>query len=110
MEKTDLSLRDVLSKAERYCSTAEHCEMEVVRKLYQWGAMAHKDAVVAHLRDHGYLDDDRYCRAFAHDHLLFNHWSPLKIRMALRARGLPYDSIRLALADCPADDEEDTDF
>ena len=107
MEKTDMSLQDAINRAERYCSAAEHCEAEVVRKLYQWGAEEHKETVIAHLRDNGYIDDDRYCEAFAHDHLNINHWAPLKIKMALIQRHLPSESIRKVLGDLQSNSLED---
>lgn len=105
MTNRDLSLADAIAKAEQYCSRAEHCELEVVRKLYQWGCYGYRDAVVEHLRENGFVDDDRYCAAFVHDHLLINRWEPLKIYRALMSRGLPQDAVRRALGSLP--EEED---
>lgn len=103
-----MTLQETISKAERYCAMAEHCESEVRRKLYQWGCAEYTEAVISHLRDNGFIDDDRYCSAFVHDHLLINHWAPLKIKQALYARYLPSAAIARALeAHACAVDEED---
>lgn len=106
-QNTPLTREETIRKAEYYCARAEHCEAEVRRKLYQWGAAEYTEAVISHLRDNGYIDDDRYCSAFVHDHLLINHWAPLKIKQALMARYLPAESIARALEGYACTPEEE---
>lgn len=96
MENPEFST--LISKAERYCAMAEHCETEVCRKLWQWHAdEEYIPQIIAHLREHNYINDSRYCQAFVHDHLLINHWPVEKIRYALLSRGLPDDIISQAI-------------
>lgn len=87
------------------CSTSEHCESEIREKL-QRAALAEPDIdrVVDYLYDEGFIDTARYCRAFSHDKLFFDHWGRIKIGQALRMKGLPQDDIRCALDELPEDD------
>lgn len=84
MVKNDLSERDLLIKAQNYCSLAEHCVAEVRDKLYQWGATAEvRDRVIDSLLDNGFIDESRYAAAFVHDKVAFQGWGREKIRMML---------------------------
>jgi len=85
-------------KAETYCARAEHCADEVQRKILDWGGdTATAEAVIDALYANHYLDDERYCRAYVHDKLLFRHWGKVKIRMMLQAHGLPKECIASAI-------------
>ena len=84
MVKNDLSERDLLIKAQNYCSVSEHCVAEVRDKLYQWGATAEvRDRVIDSLLDNGFIDESRYAAAFVHDKVAFQGWGREKIRMML---------------------------
>ena len=84
MVKNVLSERDLLIKAQNYCSLAEHCVAEVRDKLYQWGATAVvRDRVIDSLLDKGFIDESRYAAAFVHDKVAFQGWGREKIRMML---------------------------
>ena len=89
-DRPPLSSEALLAKAEAYCSRAEHCPQEVRDKLYAWGADSRQvEEILAGLTDNGFVSEERYCRAFAHDKLLFQGWGREKIRAALSARRLP---------------------
>ena len=84
MVKNDLSERDLLVKAQNYCSLAEHCIAEVREKLYQWGASNEvRDKIIDSLLDNGFIDEKRYAAAFVHDKVAFQSWGREKIRMML---------------------------
>lgn len=86
------------SRAEAYCARAEHCAEEVRTKLYTWSCPAeYIDSIIAHLYDSHFLDDARYCHAFAHDKLLYQQWGKIKIRAHLQAHRLPSSAIQEAL-------------
>ncbi len=98
MENQELSLADWLNKAEHYCALAEHCASDVRRKLIQWNAPEELfDEIVQNLYQNHYLDDVRYCRAYAHDKLEYQHWGRLKIRAGLNALRLPNSAIEETL-------------
>ena len=100
-----LSFDAALTRMAALCSVSEHCESEIREKLQRAG-MTHDDIdrIVDHLYDEDFLNTSRYCRAFAHDKLLFAHWGRFKIQQALRMKGLPATDISEALDTLPEDD------
>ena len=98
MAKHEWSLDELKYKAEAYCATAEHCPSELAIKLQQWGA-SHNDiaTIITHLKDLHYINEERYCCAFAHDKLLYHGWGRIKIQAALYAKHLPSNHIQTAL-------------
>lgn len=98
MESPEYSLQQLTSRAESYCARAEHCASEVRTKILAWGGSKEDaDKIVAHLYAQKYLDDARYCNAYVHDKLLYQHWGKVKIRTMLQARQLPTSYIQNAL-------------
>ena len=100
-----MTCEQALSRMAAFCSTAEHCESDVREKLQKAGVSADDiQRIVDYLYDEHYLDTARYCRAFAHDRLLFAHWGRLKIQQALHLKKLPERDIRTALAELPEEE------
>lgn len=105
MANRELSAAEWLNKAEAYCATAERCRQEVATKLQQWGAPEEQtESLLKRLEELGFLDAERYCRAFVHDKILFQGWGRMKVRMALRAKALPSAAIEEGMT--AVDDEE----
>ena len=104
MAKQELSKADYLHKAENYCARAEHCAMDVKRKLYEWGTPEEiHDEIEQNLYKNDFLNDERFCRAYVHDKLEYQHWGQLKIRAGLQALKLPENHIRMALSEIDED-------
>ena len=98
MENREYSLQELTSRAETYCARAEHCASDLRTKILAWGGTpAQAETIISHLYDYHYLDDARYCRAYTHDKLLYQHWGKVKIRAMLQARQLPSSEILSAL-------------
>ena len=98
MENREYSLQELTSRAETYCARAEHCAYEVRTKILAWGGTPEQaETIISHLYDNHYLDDARYCRAYTHDKLLYQHWGKVKIRAMLQARQLPAAEMQSAL-------------
>lgn len=99
MEKTDLSQQQLQNKAEAYCAGSEHCPADVQEKLWQWGCRnaSWTERIVAHLVKNDYINEARYCQAFAHDKLAYQGWGRVKISMALKAKHLPEEHIENAI-------------
>ncbi len=90
------------------CSTAEHCESDIRRKLQLSNLPADDiQAIIQRLYIEGYLDTARFCRAYANDQLRFAHWGPVKIAASLRQKGLPDHDIRQAIAQLPSSELHD---
>ena len=86
-------------KAATYCSLAEHCESEVRDKLIDWGADNEEciSQIINYLIGNNFISPTRYCRAYAHDKLIYQGWGKRKIEMMLRQKQLPPQNIREAL-------------
>ena len=98
MANHEWSSDELKSKAEAYCATAEHCPSELTTKLQQWGANPDDiEDIIAHLKAQRYINEERYCRAFAHDKVLYQGWGRIKIRATLYAKHLPANDIQIAL-------------
>lgn len=87
-----------LSRAAALCSRSEQCESDVRKKLHTWlDDDSQADDIIRQLRQEGYIDDDRYARAYVHDKLLYNGWGRIKLRLMLRAKQLSDEAIDQAL-------------
>jgi regulatory protein len=66
------------------CASAEHCTGEMIDKMTKWEIPEEAQArIMEHLVRNKYVDDERYCRAFVHDKMEYNHWGRRKIEQAL---------------------------
>ncbi len=89
----------LLSRAQRYCATAERCTYEVSMLLGRLGATTEQtDAIIDKLQQQSYINDARYCQAFVHDKVAFQAWGRMKIIMGLRAKHLSDELIDNAIA------------
>ena len=99
MAKNESSKAVWLDKAEAYCARAEHCASEVRRKLQEWGADEDLyDEIVQNLYANDFLNDRRFCHAYVHDKLAYQHWGRVKTSGMLHALRLPESAIREAIA------------
>lgn len=92
MKKTParaLTYEQALSRATRLCSGSEHGRHEMEEKACLWGLTALEARRLAdYLEAERYVDDARFCRAYVHDKLHYNHWGPAKIGQMLRMQGI----------------------
>lgn len=76
--------------AERYCSGAEHCCLEVRQMLERRKAEnADIERIIKYLIKEGYIDESRYAAAFVHDKVRFAKWGRAKIAQALWQKRIP---------------------
>lgn len=88
----------ILDKVRRWCASSERCTREAERKLMQWGYPAEKIQQALHqLQKEGFIDDERYARAFARGKFHNLKWGRLKIAAELKGRGLTPTLIQTAL-------------
>ena len=99
MNSRDEQYVTLRQKASAYCASAEHCEQEVRDKLAAWGAENDEtvNAIITYLEENNFLSATRYCRAYAHDKLIYQGWGKRKIEMMLRQKHLPKQDIQEAL-------------
>lgn len=84
--------------AYRYISYKPRTSAQVRQKILLLG---YTEAEVAFalqfLEDLGYLNDDKYARLYIHDAQKLKHYSLNRIRLELKKRGLPKDTIERAI-------------
>ena len=93
------------TRAEAYCSAAEHCRSEVRAMLERHGAEKPDiESIINHLLREGFIDESRYARAFVHDKVRFAKWGRVKIAQSLWQKRIPQDITDAALESI--DDDE----
>jgi regulatory protein len=67
--------------------------------LGRWGATdeATKTEVITRLKEERFIDEARYCSAFARDHFRYNQWGRVKISMMLKAKKISEADISAGL-------------
>ena len=91
--------------AERYCSGAEHCCLEVRAMLER-----HKtdpediNRILKDLLKEGFIDESRYAQAFVHDKVRFAKWGRSKIAQALWQKRIPQGITDEALSSIDEDE------
>lgn len=95
-----LTPAEALNKAAAYCTLCERCISEVSNKLTTWGiAITEQQRIIERLQSEGFIDEQRYCRAFVNDKVRFNRWGRVKITAALYEKRLPKEYISEAISD-----------
>lgn len=80
------------------CAQAEHCRKEMTDKMSRWQLPADvQEAVIGRLVKEKFIDEERYCRSFIRDKIVFNKWGRRKIEQALMMKRIPEEVFRAAL-------------
>ena len=97
--------KQALAKAAKYCAYQERSHQEVRDKLYEWGLWK-KDVeeIILQLLTDGYLNEERFAKAFAGGKFRIKKWGRIKIRIELKKKKVSDYCIRKALEEI--DDKE----
>jgi regulatory protein len=81
-------VEELLQRALQLCAVKEYCVSEITAKIVQWGENDREiaDTVIGKLIAEKFIDEERYCRAFARDHFKYQHWGKVKISAGLRIK------------------------
>lgn len=92
-------INKVTDRLRRLCSRREYCTADVRKKALDAleGDSKAASEVVDSLVAEKYVDDLRYASAFARDKSAIQGWGTAKIRYMLAAKGVPKDTIALAM-------------
>lgn len=103
-EKNDR--KELLERARKICSEREYCKSDIRSLLERWGTRDEetKAWIINSLTVDKFIDEQRYCRAFALDHFRHNQWGRIKIAMSLKNKDISEADISSGLQ---AIDEED---
>ncbi len=99
------SKEQILSALQNLCVRREYCTSDIRRKALDRceGDKALADELVASLKADRFVDDVRYASAFAREKSSLTGWGPVKIRFALRAKGISEGDIAAGLAEIESD-------
>jgi len=91
--------RAACARAAAICGRVESCASDIRGKLKAWGLAAEETiAVVDYLKENGFIDDERFARAYVKDKFRFNGWGKQKISFMLTAKGIGPEARDDALA------------
>ena len=94
----NLAPAEVKNKIYHYCAYQERCHQEVRNKLYSLGLSSHDvDEMITHLITEGYLNEERFAKAFAGGKFRLKNWGRIKIIQSLESKGLTKNCIQSGL-------------
>ena len=102
--KKRFTVSEARQKIYRYCAYQERSHHEVRDKLYTYGL--YKDEVeelLSQLITEGFLNEERFAKAFAGGKFRMMKWGKIKIVHELEARGLTANCIRSGLREISDD-------
>ena len=92
-------MEKVLDKMRNLCSRREYCRSDIMKKVLKAldGDRTGAEKITETLVREKYIDELRYSSAFARDKASIAGWGETKIRYMLSAKGIPRETISLAL-------------
>lgn len=105
----NLTQKEAQLKLEYYCSYQERCHQEVVQKSYDLGMRSNEiDAIVVHLLQHNFLNEERFARSFARGKHRIKLWGKIRIVNELKQRHISAPNIKCALTEIDEDEYQNT--
>ncbi|RZJ63616.1 MAG: RecX family transcriptional regulator [Flavobacterium sp.] len=103
MEYKSYTVDEAKKKLEHYCAYQERCHGEVIQKLKGLNMIPQAiDAIVVHLIENNYLNEERFACAFARGKHRIKNWGRTRIINELKARNISEYSIKSALKEIDA--------
>lgn len=107
--KEKLSISEARLKLEYYCSYQERCHQDVMQKLYDLEIKSHEaDAVIVHLIQNDFLNEERFARSFARGKHRIKHWGKIRIVNELKQKQISAPNIKCALTEISEEEYYDT--
>jgi regulatory protein len=98
-----------LAKARNFCTYQERCQQELRDKLYDWKAKPDEvEETISAMISEGFLDEERYAKAFAGGKFRIKKWGRRKIIYALKAKQISDYCIKKGLLEIDEDDYLET--
>jgi regulatory protein len=96
--KKKYSYQEAVSKIQRYCAYQERAHAEVRQKLFEYGLYQREvDEILTELITAGFLNEERFAKAFAGGKFRMKKWGRIKIIHALEAKGVSPNCIKSGL-------------
>ena len=100
-----LNPQQAKQKIEQYCAYQERSHQEVRDKLYGMGLhRSDVEEIITILITDGFLNEERFAKAFAGGKFRMKKWGRIKISHALEAKGVSKNCIRIGLKEIDDND------
>ncbi len=107
--KKRLSPPEALAKIQRYCAYQERSHKEVKTRLYDFGLYGTQvDEIISQLITDGFLNEERFAKAYAGGKFRMKKWGKLKIKNELEFLGLTKNCIQRGLKEIEPQDYSKT--
>ncbi len=104
MQPKRLSPSEAKQKIYRYCAYQERSHKEVRDKLYEYGLYkSDVEDILSTLITDGFLNEERFAKAFAGGKFRMQHWGRLKIVNELEGKGLTKNCIKIGMKEIEED-------
>lgn len=103
------TINDIMKKMENYCMYQERCHQEIENKLNEFNLIPQaKEAILLHLLENNYLNEERFSKAFARGKFTVKKWGKQRIIRELRSKNISDYNIKSALTEIDEDDYRNT--
>lgn len=93
-------LEHIVHKAEKYCSSDEHCRASVRAKLLIWGTPRNDiDRIVDYLCANDFINEERFSKAYCGSKMRVQQWGKIKMAYQLRSKQIPREIIERTIAE-----------
>lgn len=98
--KKNWSLVEARGKMETFCSYQERCPWEIRRKLFEKGIHGEPmEKILGELTASGFVDEERFARAYARGKFRIQRWGRNRIRQELKLRDINASLIQKGLSE-----------
>jgi regulatory protein len=109
IKKKRISSAEALKKIQYYCAYQERSHREVKNKLFDYGLFQTEvDEIIATLIADGFLNEERFAKAFAGGKFRIKKWGRIKIERELEMLGVSKRNIATGLKEIDEDDYRKT--
>ena len=99
--KEILKQKEIISKLEKYCSFSEKSSFDIKKKLFDWKIHNNHDAIISHLIENNFINEERYVLAYCKGKFNTKKWGRQKIYNNLKVKGIDEKLILKCLHEIP---------
>lgn len=89
---------EILNQFKKWCNKRERCKWDFMTHAQKLGVSpAAAESILATLEREGWMNEERYTKAFVHDKSAISKWPERRIRMELKAKGIPANVVQRAM-------------
>jgi regulatory protein len=104
-ENQSIDAAEAYARITRYCAYQERSHDEVREKLFAFGLRSDTaEEIISRLIVDGFVNEERFAKAFAGGKFRIKHWGRLKIEQALKAHDISTKCIAIGLREIDDDD------